>query len=162
MKLEFLVLAVAVVGMCLLLVLFPRPPARVTVEDIMKWAGECNEPVLLVAIAKAESSLRPSVVNPVSGAQGLFQFMDGTAKDIGDRFGYEFDPLKPHEATLAACIYLDWLLLHFDELDHVLMAWNWGFGNTVAYLNGNAQLPRETEVFIRRVRENLRTLGYVH
>ncbi len=158
MKLEFFVLVLAVLGMLLLLILFPRPPVRVSADDIIKWAGNCEHTHLLVAIAMAESSLRPKVVHPRSGAKGLFQFMDGTVKDIRERFGYNFDPLDPQEATVAACIYLRWLLLHFDNLEHVLMAWNWGFGNTVAYLNGNATLPRETEVFIQRVKSNLNTL----
>ena len=138
--------------MMLVILLIAGTVLGVTSDDIIEWAetNGCKYPQLLAAIAFAESSYRPTVVSS-SGAIGLFQFMPATVKDIEDRFGYSFEPTNPQQATYAAQIYLGWLLSHF-ELYHALIAWNWGYGNTMAYLDGKkAPLPYNTLAFLWNV-----------
>ena len=124
----------------------------VTTDDVIEWAEKngCKFPHLLAAIAYAESSYRPEVVSH-AGAVGLFQFMPATATDISDRLGYDFEPTDAQQATYAAQKYLEWLFKHF-KLYHALIAWNWGYGNTMKYLDGElAPLPYDTLVFLWNV-----------
>lgn len=74
--------------------------------------GVGASPARLAAQLHQESGWRPLASSPV-GAQGLAQFMPGTAKWIAQAFPEElgeFDPWDPHQAALAAAIYDKWLL----------------------------------------------------
>ncbi|WP_420272566.1 transglycosylase SLT domain-containing protein, partial [Klebsiella michiganensis] len=62
-----------------------------------------------------------------AGAQGLFQFMPGTARDMGLRGNDVFDPVKSAE---AAARYLSILLQkNGGDLSKALASYNWGIGN---------------------------------
>jgi hypothetical protein len=50
------------------------------------------DPDIALAIAKAESSLRPSATPGTSSAGGLFQVVDKTWKEFGGKPGKKFDP----------------------------------------------------------------------
>jgi soluble lytic murein transglycosylase-like protein len=61
-----------------------------------------------------------------AGAKGLFQFMDGTARDMGLRGNDVFDPEK---AAQAAAKYLSQLLqANGGDLSKALASYNWGSG----------------------------------
>lgn len=145
----------------LVLILFSAVVAgsSVSYEDIEGWASgytTCPDvPVsLLYAIACVESSLLPGAVNEDSGAWGLFQFIDLTVGDIGNRLGYLFDPFVPSQATVAAKIYISWLMRVFgeDNLVYVLAAWHWGPTNMLELVNGSRKvIPFETVHFINKV-----------
>lgn len=129
-----------------------------TFKEIREWGKDSGIDFdLLYSIAVTESSLNPLAVSK-AGAQGLFQFMPITQKDLADRFGYPFDPFCPRCSTIAAGKYLKWLMDHFDSLDQVLGAWNWGYGNMKAFLRGEKTMPSETKNFIRKVKTKLENL----
>ncbi len=129
----------------------------ITLEDIRAWMRQKAtnpkiEPELLFAIACVESSLDPQAVSK-KGAQGLFQFMPITQRDLRERFSYPFNPFCPVCSTVAASIYLAWLFSKFpDETNLVLTAWNWGYGNAQDFIQGKIpRLPKETEDFVKKV-----------
>ena len=129
----------------------------ITLEDIRTWVKQKSadpqiEPEFLFAIASVESSLNPEAVSK-KGAQGLFQFMPITQQDLRERFGYPFNPFCPVCSTVAASIYLAWLFSRFpNDMNLVLIAWNWGYGNARDFIQGKKpKLPKETEDFVKKV-----------
>ncbi|ENC7117983.1 lytic transglycosylase domain-containing protein, partial [Salmonella enterica] len=86
-----------------------------------------------------------------AGAKGLFQFMDGTARDMGLRGNDVFDPEK---AAQAAAKYLSQLLrANGGDLSKALASYNWGIGNVKRY--GMRLMPKETRNYIPRVLSNM-------
>ncbi|MEG2568475.1 MAG: transglycosylase SLT domain-containing protein, partial [Acinetobacter sp.] len=78
---------------------------------------------LLRGVAQTESAGNPNAVSRV-GAKGLFQFMDGTARDMGLSGADVFNPMKAAE---AAAKYLSQLLkANGGDLDKALASYNWG------------------------------------
>lgn len=134
--------------------------AKVSPDDIRKWAAETPtipdvSAALLIAIAICESGLNPMAISHVH-AMGLFQFMPITIVDLYNRFGTLVDPFDPKRATIGAKKYLAWLFYRLEELDAVLAAWNWGYGNYTR--KGEEFLPDETVRFIGRVKRELEAL----
>lgn len=90
-----------------------------------------------------------------AGAQGLFQFMPGTARDMGLRGNDVFDPVKSAE---AAARYLSMLLQkNGGDLSKALASYNWGIGNVQKY--GMALMPQETRQYIPKVLSNMPGAG---
>jgi hypothetical protein len=86
-----------------------------------------------------------------AGAKGLFQFMDGTARDMGLRGNDVFDPMKSAE---AAAKYLSQLLTrNGGDLSKALASYNWGIGNVQRY--GMDLMPQETRNYIPKVMSNM-------
>ena len=86
-----------------------------------------------------------------AGAKGLFQFMDGTARDMGLRGNDVFDPMKSAE---AAAKYLNQLLKqNGGDLSKTLASYNWGIGNVQRY--GMELMPQETRNYIPKVMSNM-------
>jgi hypothetical protein len=81
---------------------------------------------LLNAVMMQESGGNPKAVSP-KGAQGLFQFMPATAKDLG------VDPYDPESSADGAARYLKQHLDKFGSLDLALAAYNAGPGNVEKY-----------------------------
>lgn len=91
---------------------------------------------LLRSVALAESNGNQFAVSG-AGAQGLFQFMPGTARDMGLRGNDVFNPMKAAE---AAARYLSMLLQkNGGDLGKTLASYNWGIGNVQKY--GMALMP---------------------
>ncbi|WHS97786.1 MAG: hypothetical protein LZT29_00663 [Pantoea stewartii] len=105
---------------------------------------------LLRSVAIAESSGNPNAVSG-AGAQGLFQLMPGTGRDMGLARGEAFDPIK---SAQAAAKYLSQLLkANGGDLTKALASYNWGLGNVQKY--GMALMPQETRNYVPRVLSNM-------
>jgi cell wall-associated NlpC family hydrolase len=100
-------------------------------------------PATLAAIARAESNFNPRARSG-AGAQGLMQFMPGTASGLG------VDPWDPRSAIFGAAKYLKQQLDKFGTLDLALAAYNAGPGNVSKY--GGIPPFTETQAYVRRVR----------
>nr|DAL09326.1 MAG TPA_asm: tail tape measure [Caudoviricetes sp.] len=109
---------------------------------------------LLRSVAIAESSGNPNAVSG-AGAQGLFQIMPATGRDLGLRGNDAFDPIK---AAGAAAKYLSQLLkANNGDLPKALASYNWGLGNVQK--RGMALMPQETRNYVPRVLSNMPGAG---
>ena len=109
---------------------------------------------LLRSVAITESGGNQFAVSG-AGAQGMFQFMPGTARDMGLRGNDVFDPIKSAE---AAARYLSMLLQkNGGDLSKALASYNWGIGNVQKY--GMALMPQETRQYIPKVLSNMPGVG---
>lgn len=109
---------------------------------------------LLRSVAITESAGNPNAMSG-AGAQGLFQLMPGTAKDLGLRGNEAFDPVK---SAQAAAKYLSQLLkANNGDLPKALASYNWGIGNVQKH--GMALMPEETRNYIPRVLSNMPSSG---
>lgn len=105
---------------------------------------------LLRSVAITESAGNPNAISG-AGAQGLFQIMPGTGRDLGLRGDDAFDPMK---AAGAAAKYLSQLLKTNDgDLTKALASYNWGLGNVRKY--GMGLMPQETRNYVPRVMSNM-------
>ncbi|WP_448621086.1 transglycosylase SLT domain-containing protein [Geodermatophilus sp. URMC 65] len=100
------------------------------------------DPALLAAVAQQESGFDVSAVSP-AGAQGLMQFMPGTARGLG------VDPFDPASAVDGAARYLADLTRQFGSTELGLAAYNAGPG-TVRRYGGIPPYP-ETQDYVRSV-----------
>jgi hypothetical protein len=89
-----------------------------------------------------ESLYDASAVSP-AGAQGIAQFMPGTARLRGLR-----DPFNPAEAILASADYLKDLEREFGSLGLAAVAYNAGEARAEKFLAGNPFLPGETRAYV--------------
>lgn len=85
-----------------------------------------------------ESRFDPNAISP-AGAQGVAQFMPGTASSRG-----LFDPFMPAEALRESASYLHELLQSFGNLGLAAAAYNAGAGRVARWLAGQEELPSET------------------
>lgn len=105
---------------------------------------------LLRSVALAESG-GDQFATSKAGAQGMFQLMPATAKDLGLKGNDAFDPMKSAD---AAARYLSQLLRRSGgDLSKALASYNWGMGNVEKY--GMNLLPKETREYIPRVQSNM-------
>ncbi|EOD3498815.1 lytic transglycosylase domain-containing protein, partial [Cronobacter malonaticus] len=114
---------------------------------------------LLHGIMMTESGGNPFAYN-VSGAAGAFQFMPGTARDLGLRVDSQVDErLDPEKSRAAASIYMSQLLKRYNgNVDNALRAYNWGMGNVDKWIaNGSdpSALPKETREYTGKVHGNM-------
>ena len=103
-------------------------------------------PALLLAIIHAESAFDPRAVSH-KGAVGLMQVMPATAGWIspGTTRAELFDPARNIEVGAR---YLRYLADRYGgDAEKILIAWNAGPSRLE-----RGQVPRETRVFVRRVR----------
>lgn len=136
-----------------------RPQASKAGAQLLGWMAPMmgklealyNLPAgLLRSVALAESNGNQFAVSG-AGAQGMFQFMPGTARDMGLRGNDVFNPMKAAE---AAARYLSMLLQkNGGDLNKTLASYNWGIGNVQKY--GMALMPQETRNYIPRVMSNM-------
>ncbi|HID0949832.1 TPA: lytic transglycosylase domain-containing protein [Klebsiella pneumoniae] len=106
---------------------------------------------LLSSLAATESGGDPFAVSP-KGAKGPFQFMDGTARDLGLK---GMDVYDPHKSADAAARYLRYLLdATGGDLEKTLASYNWGLGNVQK--KGMDNLPSETRNYVPKVMAGMR------
>jgi hypothetical protein len=89
-----------------------------------------------------ESSFRSHAVSPV-GAQGIAQFMPGTAKERGLA-----DPFDPEQAIPKAAEFLADLKAQFGNLGLAAAAYNGGPTRVANWLAARGGLPLETRNFV--------------
>lgn len=120
------------------------PRALVTAAAI-----EHGVPVsLALAIAKAESGLRPHCISS-TGAMGLMQLMPATALEHG-----VIDPFDPAQNALGASSFLRQLARHYrGDRARMAAAYNAGAGR-VPRRGPLSNLPAETRVYVSRVLGN--------
>ncbi|MGH2955824.1 MAG: lytic transglycosylase domain-containing protein, partial [Solirubrobacterales bacterium] len=118
-------------------------PARFR-ERLLRSAGRWNvSPGLLAAQLMAESDFNPRAVSP-AGAQGIAQFMPGTAASYGLR-----DPFDPVAAIDAQAHLMSDLLRRFRSVPLALAAYNAGPGAVAAC--GCVPPYPETRAYVARV-----------
>ena len=106
---------------------------------------------LLSSVAGTESGGDPFAVSP-KGAKGPFQFMDGTARDLGLK---GMDVYDPHKSADAAARYLRYLLdATGGDLEKALASYNWGLGNVQK--KGMDNLPSEARNYVPKVMAGMR------
>lgn len=140
-----------------------RPQATKAGAQLLGWMAPMmgkleamyNLPAgLLRSVALTESGGNQFAISG-AGAQGLFQFMPGTARDMGLRGNDVFDPVK---SAGAAARYLSMLLQkNGGDLNKALASYNWGIGNVQKY--GMALMPQETRQYIPKVLSNMPGAG---
>ncbi len=130
--------------------------ASETQEMVRQVAGYYGlDPALALAVARAESNFNASAVSP-AGAVGIMQLMPATAQGLGVEDSY--NALQNIDGGVR---YLLAQLQSFDgDVKKALAAYNWGPGslssNGITDLGSAAQyaqLPTETQNYIRRVME---------
>ena len=99
----------------------------------------------LTRIIWRESSFRAGVVSP-AGAQGVAQFMPGTAQARG-----LVDPFDPEQAIPKAARLLADLRGRFGNLGLAAAAYNAGAGRVAGWLQSGGALPAETRAYVRAV-----------
>lgn len=92
-----------------------------------------------------ESSFRPHVVSP-AGAQGIAQFMPGTANERGLA-----DPFDPEAAIPASASFLAALKDRFGNLGLAAAAYNGGPNRLARWVERGGMLPYETQAYVRFV-----------
>ena len=105
-----------------------------------------NLPVsFLTRLIWQESSFRPDVISR-AGAQGIAQFMPGTARERGLA-----NPFDPEQAIPAAAALLSDLSKQFGNLGLAAAAYNAGPNRVSAWLSGQGGLPLETRDYVARI-----------
>lgn len=140
-----------------------RPRATAQGKILLDWMGPMFNKLeslyqlpagLLKSVAITESGGNQFAVSG-AGAKGLFQFMDGTARDMGLRGN---DVFEPEKAAQAAAKYLSQLLrANGGDLSKTLASYNWGIGNVQKH--GMALMPQETRNYIPKVLSNMPAPG---
>jgi hypothetical protein len=122
-------------------------PVDQTVCRLIERAAQANGlPVgFFTRIIWRESSFRAGAVSP-AGAQGIAQFMPGTAQARGLA-----DPFDPEQAIPKSARLLADLRRHFGNLGLAAAAYNAGAGRVADWLAGHGGLPRETRNYVQFV-----------
>ena len=108
------------------------------------------------AVERVESGGNPNAVSP-KGAVGSMQTMPQTLLDPG----YGVTPAKDNshaEMKRVGQDYLQAMMGKFGNLDHALVAYNWGPGNAQEWIQAGAninELPKETRDYLRKVKAEL-------
>jgi hypothetical protein len=101
---------------------------------------------ILTRLIWAESRFQAGVVSP-AGAQGIAQFMPGTAAVRG-----LLDPYDPEQAIPHAASLLVDLEQQFGNIGLALAAYNAGSARVSNWLAGTGSLPAQTQGYVRAAR----------
>ncbi len=99
----------------------------------------------LTRLLWTESGFRSSATSP-AGAEGLAQFLPQTSAELGLA-----DPRDPQDAIRHAARFLADLKRRFGNLGLTAAAYNAGAGRVAKWLQGEADLPLETQLFVRAI-----------
>lgn len=123
-------------------------PASETVEQALCRLIETSAQAhqipneFLTKLIWQESSFRPHVTSS-AGAQGVAQFMPGTARERGLE-----DPFDPEQAIPKAAELILELSRRFGNLGLAAAAYNGGPARVAAWLAGEGGLPAETRNYV--------------
>ena len=122
----------------------PAAAGAHVVCDGIATAAERHDlpPEFLARLIWTESRFDPGAVSP-KGAQGVAQFMPGTAKLRGLA-----DPFDPAQAIPASAAYLAELRRRFGNLGLAAAAYNSGEARVARWLKGETGLPAETRAYV--------------
>ena len=134
-------------------------------EYVYKYSEEYNvDPMLTLAIIKSESNLEEKCVSR-SGAIGLMQLMEKTAKEQAQKINIEYNAqtlYNPEENIKIGLSYFSYLYKYFNE-NYILaaIAYNAGIGNTEKWIKeeiitdkgrGIEKIPfKETNMYVRKI-----------
>ena len=124
-----------------------RPSASAICHVVSQAAADNELPLeFFTRLIWQESRFNPDAVSP-KGAQGIAQFMPGTASGRGLD-----NPFEPVQALREAASYLRELRITFrGSLGLAAAAYNAGPGRVEAWLGGRGGLPAETRAYVRAV-----------
>src|SRR5690349_7710122 len=122
-------------------------PLDHTICRLIESAARANQlpAEFLTRLIWRESSFRSGAVSP-AGAQGIAQFMPGTAQQRGLA-----DPFDPEQAIPKAAHLLADLRRRFGNLGIAAAAYNAGAARVSDWLRGAGGLPAETRAYVRFV-----------
>ncbi|WP_237480678.1 lytic transglycosylase domain-containing protein [Lichenibacterium dinghuense] len=129
----------------------PTPAGGETVAEAMcrlitSAADGRHLPVgFLTRLIWQESAFRAEATSP-AGAQGIAQFMPGTAAERGLA-----DPFDPEQAVPASAHLLSDLAAEFGNLGLAAAAYNAGARRVSDWLAGRGGLPSETRNYVERI-----------
>jgi len=125
----------------------PSVPHPATADDVChaieQGAAANNLPVEFFARVIWQESRFNALAVSHKGAEGIAQFMPGTAGDRGLS-----DPFDPIAALREAAGYLGDLQKQFGNLGLAAAGYNAGPGRVSAWLDGRRRLPRETRDYV--------------
>jgi len=115
-----------------------------TVCPLMQQQAEVRglPPMPFVRLIWRESRFNPNALSP-KGAQGIAQFMPGTAEDRGLA-----DPFEPKSAIVHSASLLADLNKEFGNFGLAAAAYNAGEERVRGWLAGNRTLPWETRAYV--------------
>jgi membrane-bound lytic murein transglycosylase MltF len=126
--------------------------SRRTLCLMLESAAKANDLPLafLARVIWRESHFDPNAVGPVtrsgSRAQGIAQFMPGTAAERG-----LLDPFNPVEALPQAAAFLNQLHQQFGNLGLAAAAYNAGPARIQGWLAGTRSMPAETRAYVEAI-----------
>ena len=134
-------------------------------EYVYKYSNELDiDPMLTFAIIKTESNFQEEVVSS-SGAIGLMQLMENTAKEQARKLNIEYTKENLYKAEMNLKIGLNYFntLLDYYNQNYILAftAYNAGLGNVQKWINEEIikedgsdieNIPfKETNLYVRKV-----------
>jgi hypothetical protein len=121
----------------------PKPFVDI-VCPIMQQQAEARglPPMPFVRLIWKESRFNPQAVSP-KGAQGIAQFMPGTAEERGLT-----DPFEPKSAIVHSASLLADLRSEFGNFGLAAAAYNAGAERVRGWLAGSSKLPYETQNYV--------------
>jgi hypothetical protein len=113
-------------------------------QALVSAAAANNVPLeFFVRLIRQESNFDPYSVSH-KGAQGIAQFMPGTARWRGLA-----DPFEPEQALQESARWLSELRAQFGNLGLAAAAYNAGPRRVLEWLGGRGNLPPETQAYVR-------------
>jgi Transglycosylase SLT domain/SPOR domain len=100
-------------------------------------------PLFFARLIWQESRFNPYAVSP-AGAQGIAQFMPGTAAIWGLD-----DPFEPGQALIKSAQYLSYLHQKLGNLGYAAAGYNAGSGRVTNWIKGSNYMPLETRNYVR-------------
>ena len=137
-------------------------------EIVNKYSEELEiDSMLTYAIIKTESNFKENIVSR-SGAIGLMQVMEDTAKEQAEKMNMKYydDMLYNPEENIKLGLYYFKSLLNYFNNNYILafIAYNAGIGNTEKWIKdriltkdgkGTENIPfKETNMYVRKIIRN--------